>query len=262
MEKKELYFDWRIYGGATLTADVPEAYPGGPSHKKGSPVYPIMRSQNQDGNSFSFIKPSVPALALNIAIKAAKEASKQQKRISYNRIVSPKGYSLNITPQNTPILYDFFESFMVSLIFSIQAIDIFSNTVIAQNLKKGTLSVKVKTKVKHYNSQQLQENFGIEYKLNEILPKILKINSLSVENKEIWDHFLELHRIRNRITHMKTEDFKFDDSKEDSLFYEFFKNDPKLLPKTTLELINYFSEGVNNSDWIESANSYLDQEEY
>ena len=262
MEKKELYFDWRIYGGTTLAADLPEAYPGGPSHKKGSPIYPIMKSCNQDGNSFSFIGPSVPALAINIAIKSAKEASKQQKRIFYNRIVSPKGYSLNVTPQNTHILYDFFESFMVSLTFSIQAIEIFCNTVIAHNLKKRTIPVPIDKKVKHYNSQQLQKSFGIEYKLNEILPKILKINSLNVENKEIWDHFLELHRIRNRITHMKTEDFNFNDSKKETLFYEFFKNDPKLLPKTALELINYFSEGVNNLDWIESANSYLDQEEY
>jgi len=261
MEKKEIYFDWRIYGGTTITEDVPAAYPGGPSHKKGSPIYPAMLARNQNGNIFSFIRPSVPALALNIAIKAAKEATKQQKRIAFNRGVSYEGQNLNVNPQNTPILYDFFESFMVSLIFSMQALEIFCNSMITQNLK-GTLPIKIKKKIKHYNSQELQNNFGIEYKLNEILPRILKINPPKEENQEIWNHFLELHRIRNTIIHMKPEDFEFNESKKETLFYEFFKTEPTNLPKIALELINYFSENVRNSDWIESANTYINQEEF
>jgi len=258
MKEQELYFDWRIYGAATITEDVPASYPGGPSHKKGTPIYPTMMTRNPNGELISFITPSVPALALDLAIKAAKEAAKQQKRISFREGISFAGTNHNVTNENIPILYDFFESLMVSVTFSIQAIDIFCNVTIAHNLK-GTLAIKDKKKTKNRNSQQLQDNYGTERKLNEFLPKIFKIQSPKDSDISIWNNFLELKRIRNSIIHMKSEDvYEYKGIDNETLFFEFFRTDPMIFPKYALEVISYFSDKIHNPKWIESAISYTD----
>jgi len=261
MDDEKLFFDWRIYGGSRITADVPPAYPGGPSHKKGTPIYPSMMTRNQNSELISFIRPSAPALALNIAIKAAKEAAKQQKRISLIQGVSFAGPNNNVTEQSIPILYDFFESFMVSVTFSMQAIEIFCNMIIANNLK-GTLAIKIKNKTKHLNSQQIQDNFGIDRKLNEILPKIFDIQSVKDHDSSIWTNYLELKRIRNTTIHMKSMDsIEYGGIDNETLFFEFFRTDPMIFPKYAIDVINYFSDKIHNPKWIESAIYYTNQKE-
>ena len=71
--KDDGFGDWRIQAVTTLAQDVPAAYPGGPSHKAGAPVYLVSAAKNDEHNSIGFVTPNHPALALNIALGASKK---------------------------------------------------------------------------------------------------------------------------------------------------------------------------------------------
>ena len=66
--------DWRHWAVTTLAEDMPAAYPGGPSHKAGAPLYLSMDARNPKGERVGFTMPSPTALALSISIQSAKRA--------------------------------------------------------------------------------------------------------------------------------------------------------------------------------------------
>lgn len=73
--------DWRISAVTTLTEDVPAAYPGGPSHKAGAGIYQVCLVETEENEHVGFTLPSATAMAFNIALEAAKNASQLKSAI-------------------------------------------------------------------------------------------------------------------------------------------------------------------------------------
>lgn len=68
--------DWRIAAVARLAQDLPAAFPGGPSHKAGAPVYQTELVPTSKGEPLGFLTPSATAMALSIALGASRSAKR------------------------------------------------------------------------------------------------------------------------------------------------------------------------------------------
>lgn len=255
-------FDWRIWGVTTLAEDYKPAYPVGMSYKVGTPVYPVaVTIDRESGEMIEFGLPNPSKLAISIAINASHNADALRKSIALSPAYSFSGERKRVEPENLKRLYDYFESCMVTVTFSYQALETYSNCIIADRLK-GTIPIKMNKKLKHLNSKQLlEDNVSTEKKLRTVLPKILNIESPE-KNEEIWQNYLELKRVRNTTVHMKYSDATSGvNIDKKTLLYEFFRTEMDIFPKYALDMIDYFESNGNNRYWIDHARHLLENGE-
>ncbi|MGI8926362.1 MAG: hypothetical protein ACR2HN_06915 [Tepidiformaceae bacterium] len=113
----EGFSDWRHWAAARLAEDLPAAYPGGPSHKAGSALVVTSLTHDQRGELIGFTMPSPTALALDIAIQAAKKAEILREQLTLVRQVSPYGPVRAVPLEQSSTTYDFFEQCMLTVTF-------------------------------------------------------------------------------------------------------------------------------------------------
>lgn len=243
MEHKEV----RFHAMTIVKDDVAPAYPGGPSHKAGSAICLTTATKNISGDLIHYITPSPTALALSIAIKASKKAIKLHQTIDFVDVPGPDGLVKMV--KNNSLLFDYFEYFMVVVTFSLQALEVFCNDMIAKKIK-GKYRLQRNDKVLKLSANRLQRKATIEEKLAIILPEILGVNS--PKHKKVWKNFKELKRLRNTAIHLKAHESYTTKVDEETLFYEFFMAEADEFPRFALEMIEFFSDSKEVNLWLES----------
>lgn len=253
---KSSTLDWRIQAVATVAEDVPAAYPGGPSHKKGSKVVLSSITKLEDGTSLHYLTPSAVALALSIAISAAERAVKIKPTAS--RLLPAPGGPANLLFDNSA-LYDYFEQCFVAATFSFQAIEAYSNYKIAYTLK-GEFEVIKNGKSELLVKDELERRLSTDDKIDLVLPKLL--NCASPKGREEWEAFTKLKRLRDSTIHLKSRHqwttgngVKYDDSP----YSVFLRESPLQLPITAINLIKFFS-GDPERPWLEGAEGLLSKD--
>jgi hypothetical protein len=247
--------DWRIEAVTTLAKDMPAAYPGGPSHKAGTPVYLSHTVKHPQYNVFGFTTPSATALALSAAMKNAVVANSLRDTIVLRDHVTPWGSGKGVANESLPQLFDFFESCMVVVITSFQAIEIFSNTVISRNLK-GTYQLKRKKASYTVTGEELERQATTDEKIGVILPKLLNVTT--PKGKVIWQSYLDLKEARDATVHMKSHDaYTRKDIDRESLFFQFFRRDPREFPKMAFQIIEYFLSANALPRWAQEVKREL-----
>lgn len=252
-------FDWRMYGVASLTQDLPAAGPGAPFHPAGTPVFSSIMAQWND-TTLTFGTPSTIKLAFDIALTASYEGLMAKDQIE----LMPHGNGLMIHPKGFPYLYTYFEQFMSSVIFSYQTLEIFCNFIIASNVGKGTAYVQLDKRKgsKHYNATELQrEGVSLVTKLNEILPKIHKVPPLEEGIPGLWDNFKQMKGLRDRITHMRPVDVNRGAAIDrDSVFAEIINGTTVNFPYHTLKIMEYYDSGLRPKIWlVEMREHYIEK---
>ncbi len=167
--------DWRIEAVTTLVNDVPAAYPGGPSHKAGTPVYKAISTVGTGQQPVGFIAPSAVALALNIAINASQQAAELRRNITFAETATPEGAGQSVAQEHLPALFDFFETCMVTITFSFQALETFCNQVIATKVQ-GTMKVKRKTH-EVMTAAEMERRLSTDEKLSQVVPILMGVNT-------------------------------------------------------------------------------------
>jgi hypothetical protein len=239
--------DWRIAVVTTLAADLPAAYPGGPSHKKGTGVYLTTCSNDEANDKISFITPHPSALAFNIAFEYAKEAKKLQSRLAKIQVAAPGGPAQAIQMTNIPFLYDYFEQAMVVVTFSFQAIEAFVNNEMVHNAN-GNISVKRKKKWYSYTPTEAERALSTEEKIATVLPKIFEIST--PKGKKPWEGFNKLKRARNATIHLKNKDIhQLTDS--ENLFINLLIDDPEKYPVYAFNIVNWFYKERKRPRWFQ-----------
>jgi hypothetical protein len=127
--------DWRLQAVTRLAADMPAAYPGGPSHKAGAPVYLVTSTEMAGHPNLNFRTPSATALALNSAFRSSERAALLWPQIGFDAVQTLRGLSTSIRLMDMPVLFDYFEECLASASASFQAIEAFANETIARYLK-------------------------------------------------------------------------------------------------------------------------------
>jgi hypothetical protein len=246
--------DWRIKAIARLAKDLPAAFPGGPSHKAGAPVYLTTETKDSDGNSIGFITPSPTALSLNIAANAAKQATQLRRTITFREVLTPEGKGKTVANENNVYLFNYFEQCMIAISFSYQALETFSNDMIVSNLK-GTYQLNRRGNLVEVSVDELQRETSTEEKLATILPDLLKKES--PKGKVVWQDFKELKHIRDSIIHLKPNYQARVDIDIELIFCEFLRFEVDKFPKASFKMIEYFTILGQVVRWFESAREHI-----
>jgi len=246
--------DWRIQVVTTITKDVPAAYPGGPSHKAGAPVYLVTPALDATGRMVSFTTPSPVAMALSIAHEAARQARKLRPTIAFTDVVTPRGPGRNVATENLPHLYDYFQYCMITVTFCFQAIEAFCNQSIADKLT-GTFKLKRKKGHIGANAEKLQRIASTEEKLGDVVPLILGVSS--PKGTAVWDEFLSLKHARGSTVHLKRDEVQPKGLGRHSLFHEFFNQEVDRYVRATLNIIQLLLDPAKPPRWFVLAKAMM-----
>lgn len=247
--------DWRIAAVTTLAEDVPAAYIGGPSWKKGDGLYLSTAGVHPKDGELSFLTPHPSALAFNIAFEYSKKAKELQRHLAKISVIAPGGSSQAISMANIPFLYDFFELVMIAITFSFQAIETFLNHEIVCNAK-SPIQIKARNgKLMNYSPQDAERYISTEEKAAIVLPEIFKI--CTPKGKKPWEGFKKLKSARDSTIHIKSKDIhqvsKIDNNlitSSENLFFNLLIDDPENYPKYAFHLVEWFVKNKELPRWF------------
>jgi hypothetical protein len=131
--------DWRLQAASRLAADVPPAYPGGPSYTAGTPFIQTTMATTAQHPILGFTTPSAAALTLSAGFRSADRAALLWNQVQYQTVVTPDGPGSGVS--NIVVLFDYFEQALAAAGSSFQAIEAFANLTIARMLT-GTMAVQ------------------------------------------------------------------------------------------------------------------------
>lgn len=252
--------DWRLQAALRLGQDVQAAFPGGPSHKAGTPVHLCTSTRGTGNQPIGFVTPSSTALALNIAMNASIQAIERQNQVKYNNVISPEGPGKSVSYQDATPLFDFFESCMVAITFSFQAVEAFSNLVIADKVQ-NTFSITRDKGVEVMTIADLERKLSTEEKLHVVLPSLLGVSS--PKGKKVWENFKKLKQARDSIVHLKSSDQypnrgQLGTVDKSSLYFVFLNNNMTIYPIAAIMMIHYFHPSTNESSrWLEKPLEFV-----
>jgi hypothetical protein len=246
-DQNEELGDWRIEQVGRLVNDLPAAYPGGPSHKAGSPIYPkptLVRHPVH--NVISFVTANPTALALSIAVRAADEAQRLRRTLAFIDTATHLGGGKGVANENLTHLYDYFEHFMTAVTFSFQALETFSNWVISNSLKTN-FQLERRGEMVEFTPMELERVASTEEKLAVVLPTVLGVQT--PKGKKVWQNFAKLKQVRDSTIHLKSYNAYTVQIDKESLFYQFLNSQARELPKTAFEMIEYFFGNKDMPRW-------------
>ncbi|HEX9002673.1 MAG TPA: hypothetical protein VGB07_22390 [Blastocatellia bacterium] len=251
--------DWRIQAATRLAADVPSAFPGGPSHKTGTPVYLVTTTTNPKKQPVSFVTPSAVALALSVAMRVSVEAESLASKLQFEEVVTPTGKGKSVKNQDLGLLYDYFEHCMIAVTFSFQALETYCNHVIVDKLKYN-FSLQRRDGIKSFTPAELERGVSTEEKLSVVLPSLLGVGT--PKGKKVWQDFVTLKRARDSTIHLKSSD-QYPNTPptnivdEENLFFQFLNKKPKDFPKSAIHLIKYFLDQKELPRWFQNPVEFL-----
>ena len=227
--------DWRLQAVTRIVADVPAAYPGGPSHKAGSVIALTIMGATAQHPNLGFITPSAAALALSASFRSAELAAAFWNKVQFRTIVTPDG--LGSAVSNMVVLFDYFEEALAAANSSFQAIEAFANETIARSLN-GTMTVQRRSGPQQFDAEQIQRQVSTSEKIATILPTLL--NAGSIKGHSEWRSFDKLKDVRDASTHFKSGDQYPKNGKlpKGSLYDVLLNTDPREFPLTAVRVIS------------------------
>jgi len=244
--------DWRIEAVTRLAQDVPPAFPGGPSFKTGDRLYLTTLTRTSKNELIGFTTPNASALALNVASSAARRAVELKAQFSFKSGPSPFGTSNYIPSDQNDLLFSFFESSLVCVTFSFQALEAFCNYSISRMWRKP-VEFKKRKKKETLDHETAEREISTEDKLKSVLPTIYDVPTPS--GKALWERFIKLKRARDACVHIKYQDqyplrSQID---QESLFFQFLDNDSASFPEVAAEMIAYFYTKQEQPRWLQQS---------
>ncbi len=254
--------DWRIQGVTRLAKDLPAAYPGGPSHKAGTPLHLGTSTRGTGDQPIGFITPSSIALVLNIAMGASIQSTNLFQQIIFEDVSTPEGSGKSVLYKNIGPLFDYFESCMTTITFSYQALETFCNWEIADKVK-GAFTIRRDKVDETFTADEIERRLSTEEKLQLIIPKLFV--APTPKGSKVWQDFKKLKHARDSIVHLKSSD-QYPNRKsattvdKDSLYFVFLNNKMTLFPKASITMIQHFYP--NSKDvprWLEKPINFVKQ---
>ena len=250
--------DWRIQAATITASDLPAAYPGGPSHPAGSVLVLVSQVTPRKGPPITFPAPSAAALAMNLAAEAARSAETVKSNLEFGEAPSPDGTVRNLKRDSTGQLFDYFEKCLVSVVFSVQALEAYSNYKLAYNLKEP-LQVERRGTIVTLALDDAERELSLDEKIGAVLPDLLGLRS--PRGQIVWERYVHLRRLRDATVHFKsrhqwsTAGATFDESP----YAYFVQESPLAIPRAALEVLRYFALS-HELAWVDGANTVLEGE--
>lgn len=238
-----ILIDWRYRVATTITEDYIDASSG--------VVYPAGSFVTTDtyvkhGNRRARLgDPSAAALFLNSSHRAYQQAIAQHPFLATDW--PPKdGTDPSVR------IYDYLEEVIASIVFAYTALESFANEMIPeefiyefQETTDSGLGV-----VHHYDKEMIERNLSLTDKMTTVLPRVTK--KQSPKGLKVWEDFVVLRRLRNRIVHLKSSDrsrSKAHDLYPDSIWSELLNPKQPNYPSTAKDMILYFKD-FETTHWL------------
>lgn len=242
--------DWRVQFATTTLSDIPAAFPGGPSHPAGSTVLVASIVTPAEGTPIGFPAPSAAALALSIAANASRAALAQRDSLRFGPGIAPSGAIINLDQSATGQLFDYFEQCLVATVFSIQALESYSNYKIAHSAKDG-LTVERKGKDVVLSREEAERELSLDEKLGRTLPQLLGL--ASPKGSAAWEAYVHRRRLRDAAVHFKSHhQWTSSDQFDDSPYSWFLQHSPLEIPVPTINLLRQFA-AEHEQPWLDGA---------
>lgn len=212
MKSNEINPDWRAPNNITVSEDT--ILLSGIKIPKGTKVNIVANINAKKDNNITFTIPNASALFLNASFKASKRASEIKEKST------PRQSNQNVNSfDSESAIYDFFEERFSSIILAINAIEAFANESIPENFEyihhgksQIILDLDRKEKIERYVS--------IDEKISTILPEVFSCPQ--PRNHACWEKFKKLRQLRDRITHLKTNDRRFIHGSQKNIWNDTF----------------------------------------
>ncbi|MBU0561777.1 MAG: SEC-C domain-containing protein [Bacteroidetes bacterium] len=249
--------DWRVAVSGQIAEDVPAAFPGGPSHPKGSYFVVTHFTKHPTYGLMGFKTPHTSALCLSSSLKNSINATKAKSELGMHDIISPDGMSKSIDPYYT--LFDYYEFSMISINFAFQAIESYCNSILSA-FPNNEFTVTRKGNNEVFSKDEVERKCTTEEKLCDIIPALLDVKS--PKGTMAWHNFTKLKNYRDSIVHTKSHDmFSHVDDSYTTLFYVLYDQYPLIYPKFAFEIIWYFclssNQKFNQPEWAKRFLHYL-----
>jgi len=231
--------DWRMQAVTTLAEDLITSW--GTKHDKGAPVKLTARL-NYGQKILSFGIPNISALFLDMSHKLWVES--QEELLNDETFIEWKGKYIGnniIHPKSEAILFELMQKRMASIVFAHTALEAFANEVIPENAVV-TNERDDKKCTETYNKSQIERYINLDEKIGTILPQLYGVES--PKGKKIWQEYLKLKTLRDRIIHIKSDDRKSVSPEDETIWKELLN---KRNPDFSLEakgIIGYLIEKV------------------
>lgn len=150
-------------------------------------------------------------------------------------------------PANLAEFIDIFEMRMGSIVFAHTAIESYANEKIPEDYIYRKIS---KNKTEIYDKDQIERHLSLDLKLGEILPEILNIES--PKGDKIWNKYIKIKELRDRIVHIKHDDRRSTIYNEGNKIWDALLNiDNPNFAIEAKEIISYYLSGneIKKSEW-------------
>ncbi len=236
--------DWRF---ATLARVKGDQVVQGSFVKDRTLLWLTTVTADSSGARRAFPTPSPAALALGIAIEAARTAAALRSHIEF----SAGG---DIAPGSVGTLYTFFEQSMAAAVFSFQSIEAYANQVISR-LATAPMDVPRRNGVETLDPDGLERRLGTDEKVHFVLPKLLNVPS--PKGGQVWARYRELKSIRDSTVHLKSEDHYIRGRVDrESVYHRLLTASAASFPRAASHLIRHFCAAAPER-WLELAEQRL-----
>jgi len=227
MNKKNINeYDWRLQAITTIVEDT--ISPTGKPIKKGTPVI-LLHPLKINNRRIEIYTPSPIAMFLNLSNNYYQNSL---NLFNFKEFKDPRNY-------NEEQLFNSLECYMASIIFAYTAVETFSNYSIPNNYEFKKLREDKKC-LETYDKEEIEKNIKLDLKIDCILSGIYKVSTF--KGTFLWENYLSLKKIRDRIIHLKSKDTKYDLKDPCNHLWNDLINNGELInyTKKAKEIIEYF----------------------
>jgi hypothetical protein len=151
-----------------------------------------------DGKKLTFTVPSHAALCLNLSNAAFRRAQK----VTVDSIFHNATYGLT-AEKNIGVLFNLFEQLILNIVFAYTALEAFSNQMVPDDFVFRHIRQDKKCE-ESYTKEQIERHISLDTKFAEVLPTIT--GQQFEKGTALWNEYVGLRKIRDRIIHVKSDD--------------------------------------------------------
>jgi hypothetical protein len=212
--------------------------------KLGTGLAMISTTEKVAGDIVSFALPSSASMFLSSALNFQKEVSKINIDDCFDKHPAPQG----TWPEDHTKLFNFFELMIGQIIFSFTALETFSNIMIPEGYIFQRNRIDPKSN-KEYDKDKTERLISLDVKLDMILPEVLAVTSPST-NTELWDKFLHLKQLRDRLIHLKSADMRANGPETETIWGDLLREHKTDFVSQAHALIGHFISNKNGFRWF------------
>ena len=240
------YRDYRYQGYqdiTTLTEDRTSPNTGKTSEQGGAVIAAGM-TQYDAKRVLSFPLPNVTAMCLDVAYTTWVESQYFLRDEKFLEFPKPHTPETTIRLTEDEIVFDLLQKRMIAIVFAYTALESFANESIPDHFIFRSKR-RDKKCTEEYTKEQA-ERLSLDVKLDEVLPIIFHLRS--PKGDRIWNRYLFLKKLRDRIIHMKSKDRRSSLPGEENIWNELLDQSYPNVAIEAKEIIGYYLNSIDEKD--------------